>query len=100
MTKINTKLIKLIKYYSLINHNLIYSNKAINRYKKEGIYLSGDLGEDLKKLKASIINIKNCDLKKNATNLVFADGNPKAKIMMINKICIISLKYSLKKFII
>jgi uracil-DNA glycosylase len=85
MTKINTKLIKLIKYYSLINHNLIYSNKAINRYKKEGIYLSGDLGEDLKKLKASIINIKNCDLKKNATNLVFADGNPKAKIMIVGE---------------
>jgi|TARA_B110001452_G_scaffold266393_1_gene273153 uracil-DNA glycosylase family 4 len=85
MTKINTKLIKLIKYYSLINHNLIYSNKAINRYKKEGIYLSGDLGEDLKKLKASIINIKDCDLKKNATNLVFADGNPKAKIMIVGE---------------
>ena len=85
MTKINTKLIKLIKYYSLINHNLIYSNKAINRYKKEGIYLSGDQGEDLKKLKASIINIKNCDLKKNATNLVFADGNPKAKIMIVGE---------------
>ena len=85
MTKINTKLIKLIKYYSLINHNLIYSNKAINRYKKEGIYLSGDLVEDLKKLKASIINIKNCDLKKNATNLVFADGNPKAKIMIVGE---------------
>ena len=34
MTKYNnTKLVKLIKYYSLINHNLIYDNKSINRYK-------------------------------------------------------------------
>ena len=29
----NTKLTKLIKYYSLINHNLIFCNKSINRYK-------------------------------------------------------------------
>ena len=27
--------IKLIKYYNFINHNLIYNNKAINRYKKD-----------------------------------------------------------------
>ena len=26
--------IKLIQYYKLINHNLIFNNKAINRYKK------------------------------------------------------------------
>ena len=34
MSKINTKLTKLIKYYSLINHNLIFNNIAINRYQK------------------------------------------------------------------
>ena len=28
---INTKLTKLIKYYNLINYNLIFNNKAINR---------------------------------------------------------------------
>ena len=83
--KINTKLIKLIKYYSLINHNLIYNNHAINRYKKDGIYSRGSLGKNLKKLKTAISNIKNCDLKKNSTNLVFADGNPKAKIMIVGE---------------
>ena len=30
----NIKINKLIKYYTLINHDLIYSNQAINRYKK------------------------------------------------------------------
>jgi len=85
MTKINTKLIKLIKYYSLINHNLIYNNQAINRYKKDGMYLSGNLGANLRKLKLSISNIKNCELKKNSNNLVFADGNPKADIMIIGE---------------
>ena len=32
--KNNFNKIKLIKYYKLINHNLIYNNDAINRYKK------------------------------------------------------------------
>ena len=32
--KINAKTIKLLKFYNLINYNLIYNNKAINRYKK------------------------------------------------------------------
>ena len=40
MKKINTKSIKLIKFYNLINHNLIYNNKAINRYKKEKFEIS------------------------------------------------------------
>ena len=30
-------------------------------------------------------NIKNCELKKSATNIVFADGNPKAKIMIVGE---------------
>jgi len=34
------KSIKLIKYYNLINHNLIYNNKAINRYKKDNFEIS------------------------------------------------------------
>ena len=83
--KINTKTIKLIKFYNLINYNLIYNNKAINRYKKDFFEISGDKSEKLEKLKKSISNIKNCELKKSATNIVFADGNPKAKIMLIGE---------------
>ena len=83
--KINTKTIKLIKFYNLINYNLIYNDKAINRYKKDTFEISGDKGEKLEKLKKSISDIKNCELKKSATNIVFADGNPKAKIMLIGE---------------
>ena len=83
--KINTKTIKLIKFYNFINYNLIYNNKAINRYKKDNFEISGDKSEKLKKLKNSIFNIQNCELKKNATKIVFADGNPKAKIMLIGE---------------
>ena len=76
---------KLIQYYNFINYNLIYNNKAINRYKKDVFEISGDKAEKLEKLKKSISDIKNCELKKSATNIVFADGNPKAKIMIIGE---------------
>ena len=84
--KINTKLIKLIKYYSLINHNLIYENEAINRYKiNSNISIKGPKGGKLQELKDSISRIKNCELKKNSTNIVFSDGNPEAEIMIIGE---------------
>ncbi len=83
--KINTKTMKLIKFFNFINYNLIYNNKAINRYKKDTFEISGDKAEKLEKLKKSISDIKNCELKKSATNIVFADGNPKAKIMIIGE---------------
>jgi len=77
--------VKLIKYYELINYNLIYNNKAINRYKKDNFEISSNKAENLESLKKSIQNIKNCDLKNNATNMVFSDGNPKSKIMLIGE---------------
>ena len=83
--KTNSKTIKLIKFYNFINYNLIYNNKAINRYKKNNFEISSGKAEKLEKLKKSISSIKNCDLKKSATNIVFADGNPKAKIMLIGE---------------
>ena len=77
--------IKLIKYYNFINYNLIYNNKAINRYKKANFEISGNKVNSLKILKKSILNLKNCNLKKNAKNLVFSDGNPKSRIMLIGE---------------
>ena len=85
MKKINTKKIKLIKFYNIINHKLIYNNKAINRYKKENSEILGNKAEALEKLRKSISNVQNCELKKNANNIVFADGNPNAKIMIIGE---------------
>ena len=83
--KTNSSSIKLIQYYKLINHNLIYNNKAINRYKKDNFEISEDKAKKLENLKKSISNIKNCELKKSATNIVFSDGNPKAKIMLVGE---------------
>ena len=66
MIKKNISPIKLIKYFKLINHNLIYNNKAINRYKRKTFEISDDKNEKLIKLKKSITNIENCDLKKSS----------------------------------
>ena len=76
---------KLIKYYKFINYNLIYNNKAINRYKKDNFEISADKADNLERLKKSILNIKNCDLKNEAANMVFSDGNPKSKIMLVGE---------------
>ena len=40
--KVNTKLTKLVKYYTLINHNLILSNKSINRYLEKNLAIPKD----------------------------------------------------------
>ena len=77
--------IKLIKYYNFINHNLIYNNKAINRYKKDNFEISEDKTKNLDLLREAISNQKNCDLKKHAKNIVFSDGNPKSKIMLVGE---------------
>ena len=83
--KIKPNSIKLIKYYKFINHNLIYNNKAINRYKKDNFELSSDKIKDLERLKKTILSIKNCSLKNEATKMVFSDGNPKSKIMILGE---------------
>ena len=47
--------------------------------------MSADKSENLERLKKSIHSIKNCSLKTNAKNMVFSDGNPKSKIMLIGE---------------
>ena len=83
---LNQKLIGLIEYYNLINSNFLLSNSPLKRSNKKDVYsFSGTKLEKLKKLKEKIKLIRNCDLKKNATNLVFADGNINSKIMIIGE---------------
>ena len=74
-------------YHKLINNEVVYNNNSISRYKKNN-RKSGNSDSRVKQLnvlKEKINSIKNCDLKKNATNLVFSDGNPFAKIMIIGE---------------
>ena len=84
---LNQKLINLIEYYNLINANILFSKKPVKRIntKNTTSFFSGNKNQKLKKLKENIANIKNCSLKKSATNIVFSDGNPNAKIMLIGE---------------
>tara|TARA_Y100000590_G_scaffold284452_1_gene320015 strand:+ start:648 stop:1355 length:708 start_codon:yes stop_codon:yes gene_type:complete len=76
-------------YHKLINNELRYNTKSIVRYGKnsnKNIRNSNtNKISQLEKLKSQISSIKNCDLKKNATNIVFADGNPNSSIMIIGE---------------
>ena len=83
---LNQKLINLIEYYNLINFNLLLSNTPLKRQINNiGISFNGTKLQKLEKLKKSIQLIKNCELKKNANNLVFGDGNINAKIMIVGE---------------
>jgi len=86
--KINQKLINLIEYYSIFNANLLLSDKPIKRItdnQSTELSFSGSKIQKLEKLKKKILEIKNCDLKKNATNVVFGDGNINANIMIVGE---------------
>ena len=83
---LNQKLISLIEHYNLINANFLLSNKPLKRTIQSSTYISaGTKLEKLDKLKKKIKLIKNCDLKKSATNIVFGDGNINSKIMIIGE---------------
>ena len=83
---LNQKLINLIEYYNLINANFLLSDTPLKRNDNNvTTSFSGTKLQKLKKLKKSIQLIDNCELKKNATNLVFGDGNISAKIMIIGE---------------
>ena len=83
---LNQKLINLIEYYNLINANFFLSNKPIVRTTKNTTFASfGTKQEKLDKLKKKIQLIQNCNLKKNAKNLVFSDGSIHSKIMIIGE---------------
>ena len=83
---LNQKLINLIEYYNLLNANLLLSNIPIKRNFDDSTVLGvGTKIQKLDKLKKSIQLIKNCNLKKNAKNIVFGDGNIDAKVMIIGE---------------
>ena len=71
------------------NHskNLKVTNKIKlnNNFKEEEITDHTVKSNTLEELKLEIENFSGCSLKKTATNLVFADGNSKAKVMLIGE---------------
>ena len=83
---LNQKLINLIEYYNLTNINLLLSENSLIRNLTDSSSFSDKTKlEKLNKLKNKIKNIRNCDLKSSATNIVFGDGDIGAKIMFIGE---------------
>ena len=83
---LNQKLISLIEYYNLINADFFLSNTPIKRTSKNTTIAPGVSKEErLGKLKKKIQMIQNCELKRNAKNLVSGDGNINSKIMIIGE---------------
>ena len=82
----NQKLINLIEYYNLINTNLLLSDIPLKRSVDNiTTAFDGTKARKLETLKKNIRLIKDCELKKNATNLVFGNGNINSKILIIGE---------------
>jgi len=71
---------KLINSFEI---DYIYENKPINRFR--GKPEIENINSKLDRLKKKISNINNCDLKKNAKQIVFGDGNFKSPIMIVGE---------------
>jgi len=77
-----------IELLSLIGHDYVFSNNPINRLEKK-ISVPNKFNENkqekLIKLKQELNSIKDCKLKKNASRIVFADGNIQSSIMIVGE---------------
>ena len=67
----------------LDNSKYIFSDKPINRLKTKPKV--EDISIKLDELRNEIENIENCELKKNASKIVFNDGDYESKIMIVGE---------------
>ena len=65
------------------NSKYLFSDKPINRFKTKPKV--EDISIKLDELRNEIENIENCELKKNASKIVFNDGNCESKIMIVGE---------------
>ena len=75
-----------IIYNELINSyeiEYIFNNEPINRFTKPN--KSSNKSELLSSLKEKILNIENCNLKKNAKQIVFSDGDQNSSVMLVGE---------------
>ena len=68
---------------NILDYNYIYSDKPIQRIKTKPTLENSLLKLEI--LKKKIEAIQNCDLKKNASKIVFGDGNILSAIMIIGE---------------
>jgi DNA polymerase len=71
-----------------IENNYVFENNPINRLKNENTASKTSSDEKIKNLenlKKEINSIENCKLKKNASKIVFSDGNTQSPIMIVGE---------------
>ena len=77
-----------IELLNSIGYDYVFNNSPINRLKNK-INIPNKLDENkhekLIKLKQEIDSIEDCKLKKNASRIVFADGNMQSSIMIVGE---------------
>ena len=74
----------IINSESIFNNNkYIFADKPINRFKTKPKV--EDISLKLEELRDEIEKIENCELKKNASKLVFSDGDNRSKIMIVGE---------------
>tara|TARA_B100000029_G_scaffold385555_1_gene381253 strand:+ start:567 stop:1271 length:705 start_codon:yes stop_codon:yes gene_type:complete len=61
----------------------IFDNKPIKRFKNKPTI--ENIKSSLDSLKSKILNVNNCDLKKNAKQVVFSDGDYKSSVMIVGE---------------
>ena len=61
----------------------IFDNNPIKRFKNKPTI--ENINSRLEELKKKILNIDNCDLKKNAKQIVFGEGNFKSSVMIVGE---------------
>tara|TARA_B100001540_G_scaffold273437_1_gene258346 strand:- start:188 stop:892 length:705 start_codon:yes stop_codon:yes gene_type:complete len=61
----------------------IFNDKPLNRFENKPVI--ENISKNLEDLKSKILNINNCDLKKNAKQIVFNDGNFNSSIMIVGE---------------
>ena len=75
-----------IMHSDLINSfeiEYIFDNKPIKRFKNKPTI--ENINSSLENLKSKILNINNCDLKKNAKQIVFSDGDFNRSVMIVGE---------------
>ena len=67
-----------------LNYNkYLFADNPINRFKTKPKV--EDISTKLEELRNEIEKIENCELKKNASKIVFSDGNNRSKIMIVGE---------------
>ena len=75
-----------IMHSDLINSfeiEYIFDNKPIKRFKNKPTI--ENINSSLENLRSKILNINNCDLKKNAKQIVFSDGDFNSSVMIVGE---------------